>query len=119
MDKTLQSAYPILKLLLTTFGPYGSVFVMVLIYLMFFGWRKYNEYQRDKEIQAALAEKEKSVQRLANEVRMWRIAELKEKRNWTDEEIERFLITEDFKTPEDARKYFEDVRQRRNNGGKK
>lgn len=119
MDKTLHSAYPIIALLLDKFGAWGSVGLLVILYLMAFGWKKYNEIQRDKEIKAALAEKEKSVQILANEVRMWRIAELKEKRNWTDEQIERFLITEEFRTPKEAREFFSSRKDLRNKEGKK
>ncbi|MFA5597388.1 MAG: hypothetical protein WDA26_07465 [Pusillimonas sp.] len=44
---------------------------------------------------------------------MWRILELKSKHGWTDDQIERFLITEEFPDPKAARNYFNDVKDKR------
>lgn len=106
-DKTLAVLKQILELLLQYFGPYGLVGVAFGSCVLIFLYRLYCDYQKRQEVNLALEEKEKSIQRLANEVRMYRATVLKEKFKWSEEEVERLLITADFKDPKEARAFLE------------
>lgn len=46
----------------------------------------------DKGFQAALDEKERTIQRLADEVRGYRVALFKRDLGWTDEEVTKYLL---------------------------
>lgn len=109
----------ILALIIANYGPYGTIGLILIIYILFWIKRLYDDYKKKKEENEVIAEKERTVQRLANEVRMWRTLELKEKRHWTDEQIERFLITEDFANPTEANKFFDDRKKKIERKGNK
>lgn len=109
----------ILALIIANYGPYGTIGLFLVVYVLLWIKRLYDDYKKKKEENEVIAEKERTVQRLANEVRMWRTLELKEKRHWTDEQIERFLITEDFANPAEANKYFNNRKKEIENKGDK
>ncbi len=109
----------ILALIIANYGPNGTIGLIILIYILFWIKKLYDDHKKKIEVNEVIAEKERTVQRLANEVRMWRTLELKEKRHWTDEQIERFLITEDFANPAEANKFFDDRKKKIERKGNK
>ena len=58
---------------------------------MFTFYRIYNDKRRDQEYNLALDEKERTIQRLADQERTWRELFLKEKFNLNDNEIEKII----------------------------
>ena len=107
LDKILQGISGLINALVANFGAWGTVGVAVLVYLAFFFWRHYTDKRKDKEAESVLADKEKTVQRLANEVRMWRIVYFKEVHKWTDDQVEKLFISAEFKDPIEARAFLE------------
>ena len=57
-----------------------------------FSWRVYQDYRRDRETNALVAEKERTIQRLAADNRELRIALLKNLGKWSDEDIQRYIL---------------------------
>ncbi len=103
----LDAIRKILEIVFNTFGSSGTIFFVILIFFLCFGWRKYNDSRKDKDTNTALAEKERTIQRLSNEVRFWKEVYLSENKGWPPEKIERLLITEDFADPAEYRKFSE------------
>jgi hypothetical protein len=115
--KAIQLAQEIINALIKYFGPTGTLGIIALGYIIFsIAPRLYADYRKDREINLALEEKEKSIQRLANDNRNWRAIFLKEKLKWSDEEIERLIITNSFENPKEAREH---LLSRNGNGEKK
>lgn len=106
-EKVIAALTELLRLILTTFGPWGTVGLAILIYVGFLGLKYYNDRRKDTEVHLALAEKEKAVQRVSNDLRLYKILELKEKHGFTDDQVDRFLIMTDFQDPEEAVKFLE------------
>lgn len=71
-DKILEAATRLLGVLITNFGPWGTIALVAIVLLALFGWKYYNNRRADRAIDLVLAEKEKTIQRLANQERTWR-----------------------------------------------
>jgi hypothetical protein len=59
------------------------------------GWRFFLDWLRNRKVNQALQEKEESIKRLAGEVRMYRALFLKEKCGWSDELIDKLILSDD------------------------
>lgn len=103
--KLIDSVRNLLETLIKGLGPDIFLALVVIICIFSFGWKWYSDYLKRKETNEALQEKERTIQRLTNEIRTWRSAILKEKFDWSDEQIKNFLITENFSNPQEARDY--------------
>jgi uncharacterized membrane protein YccC len=94
-DETfLQSARELLTLLLDRFGAGGTIALVVVVLLALFAWRRYSDWRTDRMIDRALAEKERTIQRLANQERTWRRFFLTQHLNIPAEEVDRLLLLE-------------------------
>lgn len=71
------------------------------------GRRIYLTYTKDKEVNLALKEKERTIQRLTAEAREYKIVIFKEIHKWSDHEIERFIVKNDLANAVEARKALE------------
>jgi hypothetical protein len=71
--ESLDTINKILTTLITTFGSSGTVVMLVFIALGAFAWRKYNDNQKDKYVDMALAAKDETIKRLAEESRAYKI----------------------------------------------
>ena len=94
------------------YGAYGAVGIGVggagmYLLLLLMGWRIYQNFRRDRATDQVLEEKEKALQRAASEAREYRIAFFKDKIGWTDEQVERFLVRNQFDDGRSARQALE------------
>lgn len=71
--------------------------------------RLYIDHTKEKETNAALDEKERTIQRLAQDNRELRIVNLKVQ-GWSVDEIDRFVIRNEFKNPAEARGQLESTK---------
>jgi len=76
----------------STFGVGGTVAVAVTFLLLSFGWRLYQDWRKKQEVNELVAEKERSIQRLAEDNRMWRALFLKQEKGLSDRQIESLIM---------------------------
>jgi hypothetical protein len=96
----IRAIQDLFKEVVATFGPSGTIGLLAGIAALITIRRLYLDHRKDNEVNLALAQMEKAVQRAANEAREYRILIFKEKFGWTDEQVERFFVAEEY---EDAR----------------
>jgi len=101
----------LLEVLIANYGTWGTLGIFAFIILASFGWKFYNNYRKDKEVNLALQEKDRTIQRLAEQERNFRILFFKEKAGWTDEQVERFVLRNEFPDVPSARKALEGERE--------
>ena len=99
----------LLNLLFQRLGVAGTITVFVLL----LAYRLWGDHRRDKNYNRALDEKERSIQRLANQERQWRILFLKERSGLEEKEIEDLILRNDFQSPEEARQALEESPRRK------
>ena len=95
------------NVLVENFGSAGSVIILFILVVAFYSYRLYIDKRKDKYIQALLKEKDRTIQRIAEQERNYRVLFLKEK-GMSDDEIERFVIRNDFSNIPEARKNLEE-----------
>ncbi len=81
---------------------YGSNWTLILVFsipIAIVGWQIFQALRKDKEANLALAAKEDTIQRLAQENRLYRIQTFKEQFKWTDHQIEHWLLANEAPTP--------------------
>ncbi len=93
--------------LITSLGVAGTLGVALFIVIASAGIKRYNDVRRDRDAKEALDEKEKSIQRLNEENRMWRALFLKDKCGMSAEEINRLVLKNEFPDAPAARKALE------------
>ena len=86
----------LIEVFVASFGRIGTVLMFVGMLLVAVAWRLYNDRRKDKEINAAVLEKNRTIRRLAEQERNYRILFFKDKAGWTDEEVERFIVENEF-----------------------
>lgn len=112
-EKVLQAARDILNALIGAFGPLGTVALVGAGLLVMFAFRVYKDKRADRTIDRALAEKERTIQRLANQERTWRRVFLTENLKIDKVEADRLLALEgEYETPEQARKAVEAAKKK-------
>ncbi|MBE7436810.1 MAG: hypothetical protein HS115_00025 [Spirochaetales bacterium] len=94
--------------LVGAFGPWGAVAILVGCTGFLVYWRIRSDRQKDRDRSAALQEKERAIQRLANENREYRILMIKEKYHWTDDQINRYILKAEFNDGAESRKFLGD-----------
>lgn len=107
MSDTITACTKLFESIINKYGPLNTVLIGIGIIVVLFLFRLYTDYRKDKERDKIIEEKERTVQRLAQEAREWRIVILKEKYKWTDEQVERFIHKGDFKDGAEARQKLE------------
>jgi len=108
LPEFLRAIEGLLQILLSSFGPWGTIVLITLAVLASFGFRVYNDRRRDKEIDALIEEKDRTIQRLADSERMYRALFLRQQTDWTDDQIERFIMQNEFADPVEAREALEE-----------
>ena len=91
----LDAIEKLLNMLVSTFGVWPTLFFILMVPLGIVGWKYFQVWRADKETDKALDEKERTIQRLANENRMWRTLMLKEKYGLSDEQIRLLVVQND------------------------
>ncbi len=77
-DKIIEAVTKLLELLFRVLGVGGTIVVAIVFILLSVAWRIYNDKRKEKEINLALAEKDRTISRLAAQERVWRIQFFKE-----------------------------------------
>lgn len=109
-DKVIESVVKLLSFLFETLGVAGTIAATVLVVIVSAGWRIYNDRKKEKEINLALQEKDRTITRLAAQERVWRIQFFKESMGWTDEQIEKYILQNDLPNIPAMRKELEKER---------
>jgi len=107
-EDVLDAIGRLFQALVDAYGPVGTLGILVVVVALFTGWRMYQDYRSGKEYRALTAEKERTIQRLAEDNRLWRTLYLKEEHGWTDEQVNQFVLRNELRDPADARLYLED-----------
>ena len=108
MSVLFSRAYdPFLEIMVANFGAWGTIVICVGIVLLFFAWRLYNERRKDRTNDELLREKDRTIQRLADESRYYKIIVFKEVLKWTDERIDLLIIKNEHEDVVSARKALE------------
>ncbi len=75
----------VLTLLFKNFGPWGTAFLIIMLTLAAMFWHYLAEQGKLKQFQVALDEKERTIQRLAANERMWRMVFLNKFGKYSEE----------------------------------
>jgi hypothetical protein len=92
LPQVVQALLSLLGWFEQTFGANLTLLLLVGGVLMTFGWRLYQHWREDREVNLALEEKEKSIQRLAADNRELRILLFKQVFGWSDVQVERYIL---------------------------
>ena len=106
-DKIIEAIIKLLELLFQTLGVGGTFVAIVVAVGASAAWRIYNDKKKEKEIDKAIAEKDRTISRLAAQERAWRIQFFKEAKGWTDEQIDKYIVQNDAPNIPAARKELE------------
>jgi hypothetical protein len=107
ISEIIKALTHLVEVLVANFGALGTIIIVASLLLVAFLWRRYNDYRRDKATNDLLAEKDRTIQRLAEEARNFKILHFKEKLGWTDEQITLFIMKNEFVDGVTARKALE------------
>src|SRR5688572_15022025 len=78
----------LVTLLLSYYGPVGTLLIIIGAVLAATGWRVWTESRKDKKFYEALVEKEKTIKRLSLDVRMYKVLFFMQKMGWTEEQAQ-------------------------------
>ncbi len=78
------------------YGPWGAIGVTLGVYVLFWFFRLYTDKRKDKHIEALIAEKERTIQRLASREREYRVFFFMNMANWTAEQVNQFILRADY-----------------------
>ena len=106
-EETIEALRKLILDLVGIFGPWPTLAIIGTIVTLVVARRLYNDSRADKETNALVDEKEKSVQRLATENREQRILIARQVYKWTPEEIERYILRAEFRNGAEAREALE------------
>jgi hypothetical protein len=101
-----KSLEELLVSVLRELGVGWTLCIIILFYGIKIGYGFWLELGKKKEIHLALAEKEATIQRLSDQLRVYRIEDLKQK-GWKMSEIEKVILKNEGKTPRETRKNLE------------
>jgi len=97
----------LIQSLVAVFGARGTIAILVVIIAGTTWWKIWNIRRKDREINLVLEEKDRTIQRLAEQERNYRILFFKEKFGWTDEQVLQFVMKNEFKDVPSARRELE------------
>jgi hypothetical protein len=101
--KLVDAINALLSTLIRNYGPLGTLGLIIGAVALFLGIRLFTDWIKNQKTDKALEEKERSIKRLAKEVRMYRAVFLKEKAGWDDNLISQFLLGDDVESPKPRR----------------
>src|SRR5215211_7251011 len=108
----------LIQSLVNIFGIWGTIGIIAALVVISGGWKLYNIWRKDKEVNLALQEKDRTIQRLAEQERNLRILFFKEKAGWSDEQVDRFVLRNEFPDVPSARKALEGERDDKQDSSK-
>ncbi len=97
----------LIQVLIDSFGKVPTIVGILLFLGVAIGWRIYTDWRRDKMINALVAEKDKTIQRLAESERQFRVLFFKEQLGWSDEQVDLFVMKNEFQNTPEARRSLE------------
>jgi hypothetical protein len=103
----IEALTKLVEVVIRTYGPGPTLAISFLAVAAIAGWRIYQQRRKDKEVHLALQEKDRTIQRLAEQERSLRALLFKQLAGWDDETVERFILRNEFPDPESARKALE------------
>lgn len=106
-SETIKAVNDLITTLTSVFGVERIFWLALFLFFVTLIWKIWNEKRKDKKTDLALAEKERTIQRLAAENRESRILIFKKIHGYSDEEIERFILKNVPETAEDTRNLLE------------
>lgn len=98
----------LVQVLIDSFGKIPTIVGILLFLAVAIAWRVYSDKRRDKMIDALIAEKDRTIQRLAESERQFRVHFFKEQAGWSDDEVNLFVMKNEFQNTPDARRSLED-----------
>lgn len=96
-----------MEALVAAFGPVGTVLLLLAVVALSAGWRFYQDKRKDREFDLLIAEKDKTIQRLASQERSYRAIFFKEKMGLSEDEIRMLIMHNDFSGTVEAREALE------------
>jgi hypothetical protein len=75
-----------------TYGPNWTLVLIFSIPIAIFGWQVFQALRKDREANLAISAKEETIQRLADENRLYRILIAQEKWGWSEQQIEKYIL---------------------------
>lgn len=106
VDGVLKALSGFIERCSASIGPTWTFITLACVVLLGAVWRVYQDRRKDREVDAVVAEKEKTIQRLAGQERGWR-AYFMSQSGLTDQQIELFLMKNEFPDGPTARKALE------------
>lgn len=108
-DEILKAITKLVELLLSNYGPWGTLLIFAAFIALGVAYFIYNEHRKEIKTEMLLREKDKTIQRLNEEARLYRTLFFKENLGYTDEQVERLIIRNsgDFEDGPDARRALE------------
>jgi len=89
--------------LVSTIGVTWTCVLIIFFPCLAFAWWLWVSSRRDRGWEMALGEKEKSLQRIANECRAWRSLYLQKVNGMTEDEVQRHFIENEFMNGAESR----------------
>lgn len=78
----LKAAGELFQQITNIYGPFWSLVIFFVLLLAVIAWKLYQQWRADREVNLVIAEKERTIQCLANENAMYRVEDLCRK-GWT------------------------------------
>lgn len=97
------------------YGPRWTLALIIAIPIAALAFQIWRTARKEKDVSLALEEKERTIQRLAADNRLFRIQLFKEKLNWSDDQIERFMVKPELATAAEKK----DTKKDRSRGKKR
>lgn len=107
LPEILNAIGGLVEALVAAFGPVGTVILLLAVVALSAGWRFYQDRRKDREFNLLIAEKDKTIQRLASQERSYRAIFFKEKMGLSDEELQMLIMHNDFSNTVEAREALE------------
>lgn len=85
----------------------GAAVTVILLMIK----RRYNDNRKEREANIAFAEKDRTIQRLANDSRAYKVLYLKTQ-GVSEEELDKLFIKNQFDDGKESREYLEDGKQK-------
>src|SRR5205085_2772011 len=105
-DDVINAVNILVQVLIANYGRVGTLLIFAALIVLSGLWRYISWRRKDKQIDLALTEKDRTIQRLAESERNFRILFFKQQ-GMTAEEIERFVMRNEFPDVPTARRQLE------------
>ncbi len=106
-SEVIKAIGELITLLVDKFGTERVFWLAVIILICSFIWKLWADGKKDREINIALEEKDRTIQRLASENREYRILIFKKNHSYSDEEIDKFILKNIPENADEARNWLE------------